>query len=68
MINTKLILNYSEFLKDGYIDNDLLFGNNWELFWNFSSTILNCVVTVPVSKCRVFTAENWSFFILIGAK
>ncbi len=37
MINTKLIFNYSNEFKDGYLDNDLLFGGSWELFWNFSS-------------------------------
>ena len=37
MINTDLINNYSQFFKNGYIENEVLFGSNWELFWNFAA-------------------------------
>lgn len=37
MINTKLILNYTKEFKEGYLENNLIFGSNWDLFWNFSS-------------------------------
>ena len=64
--NTRLILNYSEFFKDGYIDNDLLFGSNWELFWNFSSVRRFQLQFYPFDKGENALLLGDSFSALAG--
>lgn len=66
MINTNLIINYSHFFKNGYIENDLLFGNRWELFWNFSSERRFQLQFYPFEKDSKVLLLGDSFSALAG--